>query len=81
MNLVEDISKKLEEYVRILKLAKRPKREEFFKISKIAGAAMALVGIIGFSELQSLAYLVCRLLLEKQNKRKTITLRSIQTDK
>jgi len=49
MNLVEDISKRLEEYVRILKLAKRPKREEFFKISKIAGAAMALVGIIGFS--------------------------------
>ncbi len=46
---VEDISKKLNEYVRILKLAKRPKREEFFKISKIAGAAMALIGIIGFS--------------------------------
>ncbi|MCW3128923.1 protein translocase SEC61 complex subunit gamma [Methanophagales archaeon] len=46
---LEDISKRLKEYVRILKLAKRPKREEFFKISKIAGAAMALIGIIGFS--------------------------------
>ena len=44
----EDISKKLNEYVRILKLAKRPNRVEFFKISKIAGAAMALVGLIGF---------------------------------
>lgn len=44
----EDIPKKLNEYVRILKLAKRPNREEFLKISKIAGAAMALVGLIGF---------------------------------
>jgi protein transport protein SEC61 subunit gamma-like protein len=44
----EDISKKLQVYIRILKLAKRPTRDEFFKISKIAGAAMALVGLIGF---------------------------------
>jgi protein transport protein SEC61 subunit gamma-like protein len=46
---IEDWSKKLKEYVRILKLAKRPKREDFLKISKIAGAAIALVGVIGFS--------------------------------
>jgi len=46
---VEDLSKKLQVYIRILKLAKRPTRDEFFKISKIAGAAMALVGLIGFS--------------------------------
>ncbi|RCV64005.1 protein transport protein SEC61 subunit gamma [Methanophagales archaeon] len=45
---VEDLSKKLQVYIRILKLAKRPTRDEFFKISKIAGAAMALVGLIGF---------------------------------
>lgn len=45
----DDITKKLKEYVRILKLAKRPKKDEFFKISKIAGAAMALIGLIGFS--------------------------------
>ncbi|MEA2074750.1 MAG: protein translocase SEC61 complex subunit gamma [Euryarchaeota archaeon] len=46
---VEDWSKKLKEYVRILKLAKRPKQEEFFRTSKVAGAAMAVVGVIGFS--------------------------------
>ncbi len=46
---VEYLSKKLQVYIRILKLAKRPTRDEFFKISKIAGAAMALVGLIGFS--------------------------------
>jgi len=45
----EEVMKKLKEYIRILKLAKRPKREEFFRISKIAGAAMALIGTIGFS--------------------------------
>ncbi|HDS44835.1 MAG TPA: protein translocase SEC61 complex subunit gamma [Methanomicrobia archaeon] len=45
----EEWSKKLKEYLRILKLAKRPKREEFFHIAKIAGAAMALIGAIGFA--------------------------------
>lgn len=45
----EEVVKKLKEYIRILKLAKRPKKEEFFRISKIAGAAMALIGTIGFS--------------------------------
>ncbi len=46
---LEEVVKRLKEYIRILKLAKRPKREEFFRISKIAGAAMALIGTIGFS--------------------------------
>jgi len=46
---LEVISEKLNEYIRILKLAKRPTRDEFFKISKIAGAAMALIGLIGFT--------------------------------
>ncbi len=46
---IGDWSKKLKEYLRILKLAKRPKRDEFFHISKIAGAAMALIGAIGFA--------------------------------
>ena len=46
---IEDWSKKLKEYLRILKLAKRPKRDEFLRISKIAGAAMALIGAIGFA--------------------------------
>ncbi|MHC1610777.1 MAG: protein translocase SEC61 complex subunit gamma [Candidatus Methanospirareceae archaeon] len=45
----EEGLKKIKEYIRILKLVKRPEREEFFKVSKIAGAAMTLIGIIGFS--------------------------------
>ena len=46
---VENWSKKIKEYIRIVKLAKRPKRDEFIKISEIAGAAMALIGVIGFT--------------------------------
>jgi len=46
---LEDESKKLKEYLRILQLAKRPTRAEFFRISKIAGIAMAVIGMIGFS--------------------------------
>lgn len=49
MHLYEELTKRVKEYIRILKLAKRPKREEFFKISKIAGAAMGLIGTIGFT--------------------------------
>ncbi len=45
----EEISNKLNEYLRILKLVRRPKSDEFFKVSKIAGAAMLLIGSIGFS--------------------------------
>ncbi|HUV79955.1 MAG TPA: protein translocase SEC61 complex subunit gamma [Candidatus Bathyarchaeia archaeon] len=45
----EDWVKQLKEYIRILKLAKRPKRADFFRVSKIAGAAMALIGTIGFT--------------------------------
>ncbi len=45
---IEEITKKLNEYLRILKLARRPSREEFFRVSKIAGAAMALIGVIGY---------------------------------
>ncbi len=45
---IEELSKKLNEYLRILKLVRRPSRDEFFKVSKIAGAAMALIGTIGY---------------------------------
>ncbi len=42
------VSKKLNEYVRILKLARRPSREEFSKISRISGLGILLIGSIGF---------------------------------
>ena len=38
----------LNEYIRVLKLARKPTREEFTMISKIAGAGIILIGILGF---------------------------------
>ena len=42
------ISQKLKEYVRILRLTRWPSREEFSKISRIAGLGILLIGLIGF---------------------------------
>jgi protein transport protein SEC61 subunit gamma-like protein len=41
-------SLKLSEYTRILKLARKPTREEFAMIAKVAGAGILLIGVIGF---------------------------------
>ena len=38
----------LTSYVRVLKLASTPSWEEFSQISKIAGAGILLVGLLGF---------------------------------
>ena len=35
-------------YWRVLKLARRPKRDEFQKIALVAAAGILLVGLIGF---------------------------------
>jgi len=39
---------KIKEYMRILKKAKKPSKEEFKKIIKISGAGIILIGLIGF---------------------------------
>ncbi|NIA03210.1 MAG: protein translocase SEC61 complex subunit gamma [Nitrospirae bacterium] len=39
---------KLSEYVRILKLTRKPSREEFKMIAKVSGAGLLLIGLIGF---------------------------------
>jgi protein transport protein SEC61 subunit gamma-like protein len=41
----EDLFKK---YIRVLKLARTPTREEFQKIAAVAAVGIALIGIIGF---------------------------------
>jgi len=39
----------LESYVRVLRMASTPTWEEFSQVSKIAGAGILLVGLIGFT--------------------------------
>ncbi|MBO4355030.1 MAG: protein translocase SEC61 complex subunit gamma [Methanomicrobium sp.] len=41
----EDLFKK---YIRVLKLARTPTRDEFQKIALVAAAGIGLIGIIGF---------------------------------
>ncbi|GAB3029460.1 protein translocase SEC61 complex subunit gamma [Natronobiforma cellulositropha] len=43
-----DVPYDLTSYVRVLKMATTPTREEFMMVSKIAGAGILLVGFIGF---------------------------------
>lgn len=44
MNTPTDLSS----YVRVLKLASTPSRQEFVQVAKIAGGGILLVGAIGF---------------------------------
>jgi len=43
-----NISLKLSEYIRVLKLTRKPSREEFTVIAKVSGAGILLIGLIGF---------------------------------
>ena len=39
---------KLSEYTRILRLTRKPTREEFLTIAKVAGAGILIIGVMGF---------------------------------
>lgn len=42
------ITRKLNEYIRVLRLARKPSREEFSMIAKVCIAGTLLIGFIGF---------------------------------
>ena len=54
----ENIAEFFKKYIRVLKLARRPTKEEFWKISGIAAIGIALIGLIGF-----VIYIIFTLLL------------------
>jgi len=43
-----NVSKTLKSYLRVLKLTKKPSRQEFLMIAKVAGAGIVLIGFVGF---------------------------------
>ena len=45
---LENITNSLKQYIRILQLTRKPSMDEFLTISKVAGAGILLIGIIGF---------------------------------
>lgn len=42
------INQTLKTYLRVLKLTKKPSREEFLTIAKVAGLGILAIGFIGF---------------------------------
>ncbi|HIJ07064.1 MAG: Protein translocase SEC61 complex, gamma subunit [Methanomicrobiales archaeon 53_19] len=45
LNLNEELFRK---YIRVLKLARTPTREEFSKICLVAGIGICVIGLVGF---------------------------------
>ena len=45
---INNLQSKLKEYMNILKMARKPDREEFITTTKIAVAVMFSVGLLGF---------------------------------
>jgi protein transport protein SEC61 subunit gamma and related proteins len=45
---VESIGQALRAHLRVLKLTKKPSREEFLTIAKVAGIGILAIGAIGF---------------------------------
>ncbi|MCJ7429520.1 MAG: protein translocase SEC61 complex subunit gamma [Candidatus Nanohaloarchaeota archaeon QJJ-5] len=48
MSILNTIKSKLKEYHRVLKVTKKPDRDEFFMSAKITGLGIIAVGLIGF---------------------------------
>jgi protein transport protein SEC61 subunit gamma-like protein len=46
---LENITNSVKQYIRILQLTRKPSMDEFLTISKVAGAGILLIGIIGFA--------------------------------
>ena len=55
MTLAENIQRKLGEYGRVLRVTKKPSRQEFISIMKVSGLGILAIGLIGFI-LQMLRY-------------------------
>jgi len=53
-----NISEFFRKYIRVLKLARKPTKQEFWKISAVAAIGIGIIGILGF-----LIYLLFRYLL------------------
>ncbi len=51
------VPRDLTSYVRVLKMASTPTREEFMQVAKVAGLGIILVGMIGFVLYVAMSYL------------------------
>ncbi len=49
MNLVLKLKRQLKEFKRIIRISKKPSKDEFINIIKICGLGVLLIGSIGFT--------------------------------
>lgn len=49
LNAKRTVKSKLREYVRVLKIAEKPDRNEFEMSLKITGVGILIIGLVGFS--------------------------------
>lgn len=47
-SLNQNLDLNLDPYINVVKLARKPGRDEFYKVSKITAAGMLLIGGVGF---------------------------------
>jgi protein transport protein SEC61 subunit gamma-like protein len=45
---MRDIEGKIREYIKLLRMTRKPDSEEFFTTTKVALAVMAIIGFVGF---------------------------------
>jgi protein transport protein SEC61 subunit gamma-like protein len=48
MNVTSSLRNTMKEWDRVVRLSRKPRRDEFTNIAKITGLGMVLIGIIGF---------------------------------
>ena len=57
MNIKETTSDFIKQSKRVLKVARKPDREEYLEFSKVTALGIAIIGVIGF-----IIYLICELI-------------------
>ena len=48
MNVQEDFNKFIKDSKRVLKVARKPDKTEYFELAKISALGVAVIGVIGF---------------------------------
>lgn len=48
MNVQEDIDKFIKDSKRVLKVSRKPDKEEYFELAKISALGVLVIGVIGF---------------------------------
>jgi protein transport protein SEC61 subunit gamma and related proteins len=57
MNLIEKLKIKFNEYVRVIRVTKKPDANEFKTIVKVTGIGILIIGLIGFL-IQNIKYII-----------------------